>query len=331
MCRNLLVICCLLALTAAGCGKRPDPFGHQVSRAGDASLRGQELLSEGELRRAEKAFERSLAINRGIDHPGGAAEQLNNLAAVALTRGDLAAATDLFQQALAINRDLGDAGAAAINLANLATVAYRAGDLAAAQHRLEEARTMAGRSGSVRVMVQVLCQMAGMALDRGDLGAAAQLLEEARPAMRGVQVRGSWNYQQGRLALARGDSAGALAFFREALRNDRAILNRTAMAADLMGLGNAWEAQGDFSQAFFYFSRACQLYATLRSRDQARLSVEALRRVNAAGGLGRSLQPYEQLLEPPWSDPACPPPPEAGPREKGPTPSTPPKPAGPEL
>ena len=301
------VFFCVLVLSACGCGKRPEPYGRQVSRATEASFQGQELLDEGEVRRAEKAFQKSLRINRGIDNPVGAARQLNNLAAVALTRGDLAEAKKLFQQALLINQDLGDAAGAAINLANLATLAQKVNDLPKAEQYLDEARDQARLSGSAKVRGQVLCQMAGLALDQQDPATAAAHLEEARPASRNAEVQGSWNYQQGRLSLARGDTVKALPFFQEALKSDRNILNRSGMAADLKALGETWEAQGDFPQSFPYYSRAFELYATLASRDKARLCLEALRRVNRAGSLGRSLQPYEQQLETGQADATCPP------------------------
>ena len=116
---------CLLGLLALGCARRPDAYGRQVNRAMESSFQGQELLSEGKDQRAEKAFTKSLEINRSIDNPVGTARQLNNLAAVALTRGDLTEAKKLFQQALFINQEFGDAAGAAINLANLATLAQK--------------------------------------------------------------------------------------------------------------------------------------------------------------------------------------------------------------
>jgi tetratricopeptide (TPR) repeat protein len=251
--KRLAVTICLLAILPWGCAQKPDPFGRQVSRAMDASFQGQELLSEGKDRRAEKAFTKSLEINRSIDHPIGTARQLNNLAAVALTRGDTAEAKKLFQQALFINQGLGDAAGAAINLANLATIAQKKGDLPGAEAYLQEARDQARVSGSDKVRGQVLCQMAGLALDQQDTGSAAVLLDEAKPAAREPLVQGAWNYQQGRLFLANGDSVQALKFFQDALAADRKILNRTGMGADLQGLGRVWEAQGDFPKSFLYY------------------------------------------------------------------------------
>lgn len=309
MCLNFLVWFCLLAVLMCGCARRPDPLGRQVSRATDASLRGQELLSEGEHRQAEKAFSKSLRINRSIDNPIGSARQLNNLAALALTRGDLAEAKNLFQQALFVNQGLGNDAGAAINLANLATIAQKGGDLPKAERYLEEARNLARLSGSAKVRGQVLCQMAGLSLDRQDPGTAAVLLEEAQPSAHLAEVQGSWNYQQGRLSLARGDTVNALSFFQAALAADRNILNRPGMGADLQGLGQVWEAQGDFSRSFLYYSRAFDLYAATSSHEKAQLCLDILRRLNKVGRLGHSLKPYEQQLAASKAAAApCPPP-----------------------
>jgi tetratricopeptide (TPR) repeat protein len=169
---------------------------------------------------------------------------------------------------------------------------------------------MARLSGSTNVTAQILCQMAGLALDQHDPGRAAVLLEEARPAAQAPEIQGTWNYHQGRLWLASGDASQALSFFQNALAADRKVLNRAGMGADLQGIGQAWEAQADFSQAFLYYSRAFNLYASTNSPEKAKLCLDALRRVNQAGRLGHSLKLFEQeLAAKQAADAPCPPPP----------------------
>ena len=305
----VIILLCLVGLLAPGCAKRPDAYGRQVSRAMDSSFQGQEMLSEGKDQRAEKAFSKSLEINRSIDNPIGTSQQLNNLAAVALTRGDLKEAKKLFQQALFINQELGNAAGAAINLANLATAAQKEKNLPLAEGYLQEARDLARQSGSAKVKGQVLCQMAGLALDQQDFATAAALLEEAKPLAREAEVKGAWHYQQGRVFLARGDTVQAMYAFQDALAADKSILNRTGMGADLQGLGRVWEERSDFPKAFLYYSRAFELYAATNSHEKAQFCLDALRRLNKAGGLGRSLKPYEQQLEASKAATApCPPP-----------------------
>ena len=273
------------------------------------SSQGQELFSEGRDQRADKAFGKSLEINRSIDNPIGTSQQLNNLAAVALTRGDLPEAKKLFKQALFINQELGNASGAALNLANLATAAQKEKNLAMAEGYLQEARDLARQSGSAKVKGQVLCQMAGLALDQQDLGTAAMLLEEAKPFAREAEVKGSWNYQQGRVFLARGDTVQAMSAFQAALAADKNTLNRPGMGADLQGLGRVWEERDDLSKAFLYYSRAFELYTVTNSREKAKLCLDTLRRLNQAGRLGLSLKSYEQQLEASKAATApCPPP-----------------------
>jgi len=287
----------LLALAIVGlmaCGRRPDPYGQQLSKALEAGLRGQELLGEGQTRRAERAFSRSLEIHQGLDNPAGTARQLNNLGAAALAREDLRQAADLFRQALFLNQQLGYPADAALNLANLAAVAQKKGDLGQAARDLQEARDLARRAASPRVLGQVLCQMAGLALDQNDPGAAAALLTEAASANREAVVRGPWHYQQGRLQLSRGDLPQARDFFQQALAADRTTLNRLGMGADLEGLAQVEEAQGDYSRAFLYADRAFRLYAATQSWTKAQQCLETLRRLNHIGRLGQNLEPLEK-------------------------------------
>jgi tetratricopeptide (TPR) repeat protein len=239
------VVLLLTALLAGGCGRRPTPYEQQLSRAVEAGVRGQELFSEGQTRRAERSFSRSLELHAGLDDPAGMAKQLNNLGAAAAAREDLDRAAAYFRQALFFNEQQGDSAAAALNLANLAALADKTGDRRQAAQYLQEALTKARLSRSPQVLGQVLCQAAGAALSENDLSTAAALLAEAAPASSHPGVRGPWNYQQGRLQLARGDLPLARNYFHQALAADRAILNRLGLGADLQGLADVEERQGD--------------------------------------------------------------------------------------
>ncbi|MGQ9921163.1 MAG: tetratricopeptide repeat protein [Desulfobacca sp.] len=302
----------LLALTIVcftACSRRPDPYGQQLHRALEAGLRGQELLAEGQTRRAARAFSQSLEIYQGVDNPAGSARQLNNLGAAALAREDLSQAADYFRQALFLNQALGSLADAALNLANLGTVAQKNGDFGQAAGYLQEARELAKRSQSRRVLGQVLCQLAGLALDQHDPGTAAALLTEAASANRDDVVRGPWHYQQGRLHLSQGNLSQARAFFQQALDADRAALNRLGLGADLQGLAQVEEAQGDYARAFLYASRAFRLYTATHSWTRAQQCLETLGRLNQLGRLGQNLEPLaKQLTTGRAAATPCPPP-----------------------
>ena len=122
----------LMVLVASGCAARQDPFGQQVQRINDVSLQGEQSFSRGDLPRASRNFSRALTMSRSVDYPEGAAQQLNNLGAVALEEGDYPKARDYFTQAYDLNQERQQFVAASINQANLATVAQKQGQAAAA-------------------------------------------------------------------------------------------------------------------------------------------------------------------------------------------------------
>ncbi len=305
----LLVWLGLLILGCSSCGRRPDPYQQQLSRALEAGLRGQELLSEGQTRRAERAFGRALEMQAALDYTPGTARELNNLGAAAAAREDLERAETFFRQALFINQQLGQRAEAALNLANLAALAEKRGERRQAQQQLSEALSLARSNPTPRILGQILCQRAGLAIADHDLGTAAAFLAEAAPTSQDPLVRGPWHYQQGRLHLARGDYQQAREFFHQALAADRAALNRSGLSADLLGLAQVEELSGDLAQAFFYASRAWRLQVATQQWLKARQSLDILRRLNQQGRLGQDLAALEQQLTSQQAGAApCPPP-----------------------
>jgi tetratricopeptide (TPR) repeat protein len=259
-------------------------------------LTGQTRLGEGDLRRAERSFQQSLTISQGIDDPLGVAQQLNNLGAAALERGEFAQASEHFTRAREINQEYQAWAAASINLGNLATLAQKQGQLPQAARLLEEALDAADRANSPEARSRLLCQMAGLALDQNDLALAHNFLVKAKPQARHPHLQGSWNYQMGRLLQAQGDLEGARQHFLSALAFDRQVLDRSALAADLVALAEVAHAQGDLSAAFSYYERAFGVYDALRKSSLLPLYLERLRQLNAQGALGRNLAPFEARL-----------------------------------
>jgi len=296
MCLRVYCLLCLLAMTAS-CGGRPDPYGQQVNKATDLALLGEERLSQGDLKRATRAFEQALDLSRGIDYALGVAQQLNNLGAIALERGDLDQARELFRQALRLNREIGSGGGVSINLANLATLAQKQGQTSQAGEFLQEALDNAVQANSPGARARILCQMAGLARDQGDLATAQSRLHEAQPLMQSATaLQGPCRYQWGRLSLAQGDPATAAGHFEAALAADRQLLARGGMAADLMGLGEAQAALGDWDRAFSFYARAFDIYTALKQPSRLTECFAQLSRVNTQGGLGYDLKPFAARL-----------------------------------
>ncbi|MFA5110122.1 MAG: tetratricopeptide repeat protein [Desulfobaccales bacterium] len=285
-------------LFLAGCAGKPEPFAQQVQRINEASIQGDQRLSQGDLKRASRDFSRALALSRAVDYPQGSAQQLNNLGAVALEDGDLKEARECFTQAYDLNRDLKLWDAASINQANLATVAQKEGNSGSASQHLLAAQEAARQSRNFPAMGRVYLQWAGFYLDQGDPAAAQDMLNRAQPLATTPALKGTLFHHQGRLALVRGDTAQALERFTLALGTDRTILDRAAMAGDLYFLGEVYRARGDLPQAWEYYVRAFDVYAGLGRRSQLDRCLKRLQEVNRQGGLGRSLERFEKAAKP---------------------------------
>ncbi len=288
----------LAALVLSGCAAKADPFAQQVQHIDEVSIQGEELYSRGDMQRASRSFTRALTMSRSVDYPQGAAQQLNNLGAVALEEGDLKKARDHFTQAYNLNLDQQQWVAASINQANLATVAQKAGNPGEASRCLLAAQDAALTSRSPQALGRVYLQWASFSLDQNDPAAAQDYLTRAQPLATTPELKGTLCHHSGRLALARGDTGQALAMFTLALKTDRSILDRAAMAGDLFFLGEVYQTRGDLAQAWDYTVRAFDVYAGLGSKSQLARCLKRLQEVNLQGRLGHSLERFEKFAQP---------------------------------
>jgi tetratricopeptide (TPR) repeat protein len=288
----------LAALLVGGCAAKADPFGQQVQRIDEVSLAGEELFSRGDLKRASRNFSRALTMSRSVDYLPGTAQQLNNLGAVALEEGDYQKARDHFTQAYNLNQDRQQWVAASINQANLATVAVKEGKSAEASRHLLLAQDAARQSRSPQALARVYLQWAGFFLDQHDPAAAQDFLNRAQPLATTPGLKGALSHHRGRLALAQGDTSQALEMFDQALKTDRSVLDRAAMAADLFYLGEVYQARGDLAQAWDNYVRAFDVYAGLGKPAQLSRCLQRLQEVNRQGRLGHSLERFETRAHP---------------------------------
>ena len=288
----------LVALLVGGCAAKADPFGQQVRRIDEISIAGEELFSRGELKRASRNFSRALTMSRSVDYLPGAAQQLNNLGAVALEEGDYPKARDYFTQAYDLNQERQQFVAASINQANLATVAGKQGQTAEAARHLLAAQDAARQSRSPQALGRVYLQWASFYLDQNDPASAQVFLTRAQPLATTPELKGTLFHHRGRLSLARGDTGQALEMFGQALKSDRSILDRAAMAADLSCLGEVYQTRGDLAQAWDNYVRAFDVYAGLGKKAQLSRCLKRLQEVNRQGRLGHSLERFEQAANP---------------------------------
>lgn len=288
----------LLALVfLGGCGGPRSPFAKQVEKVEKYSDRGGEWFAQGNLPRASKEFDRALDLSRGMDYQPGVARQLNNLGAVALEQGDLARARELFTRAWEVNRSQGNWVEASTNQANLATVAQQTGDIDAVIRHLTQAEEIARQSKDKAALARTYVRWSGFALEQQDFSRAEAYLNLAKPLARTPSLKAALSYQQGRLALARGDTQAATSHLTQALTWDRELQDRAAIAADLYHLGEAYRLQRDWPQAFRYYVRAFDVYAALGRQTRLRECLVRLKEANREGSLNQPLERFEKQFK----------------------------------
>lgn len=288
----------LLALVVlAGCGGPRSPFVKQVEKVDKYGDRGDKMFGQGKLPQASREFNRALVLSRGIDYQPGVSRQLNNLGAVALEQGDLRRARELFTRAWEVNRSQGNWAEASTNQANLATVAQQAGDMDAVRLHLTQAENAARWSKNKTALARAYVRWSALALDQLDFGRAESYLKLARRLARTPAAKAAVAYQQGRLALARGDTAAAADHLSQALSGDRELQDRAAMAADLYYLGEAYRLWGDWDRAFRYYARAFDVYASMGRQAQLRECLARLKEANREGFLNQPLERFEKHLK----------------------------------
>jgi tetratricopeptide (TPR) repeat protein len=288
----------LAILVVGGCATKQDPFAQQVQRINDVSIQGEEKFSQGNLKRASRDFSRALTMSRSVDYPPGAAQQLNNLGAVALEEGDYKQAWDFFTQAYSLNCQQRQLVAASINQANLATVAQKTGNTGAVARHLQAAQDAAWQAHSSQALARVYLQWASFYLDQNDLALAEDFLNRAQPLASTPELKGTLAHHLGRLALARGNTSLALERFSQALSIDRSILDRAAMGGDLFSLGEVFQLRGDLCQAWDCYVRAFDVFAGMGRKSQMLKCFKKLQEVNLQGQLGHSLERFEKLTKP---------------------------------
>jgi tetratricopeptide (TPR) repeat protein len=133
----------------------------------------------GDLVKARREFEASLAIQRDIGDPNGAALSLMNLASIRADEGDAQGARASYQEALAGFRETGDRPNQKLLLFNLATVQEDLGDLPAAKKALDESLEIARKLDSPPGTADALYGLASLQVMTGELAAARRSAEEA--------------------------------------------------------------------------------------------------------------------------------------------------------
>jgi adenylate cyclase len=191
---------------------------------------------------------------------------LNNLGVVAKSRAHFAQAVARYEQARAIARRIGDRSGEAMLLNNMASASLAAGDFYRAAQDSERAARIWAELNEASQLGAAWINRAEAHRELGQHGLAQTLGEQALVLLR---HRGQRRFEAivlenlGRVALARGDAAGAGGLLQAALVLAREIGLRAIEASTLFDLGRLHTAQGEFGPAEAALDEAGRLMVEL--------------------------------------------------------------------
>ncbi len=237
-------------------------------------------LDRGQLEDAQRYFEEGLTAFREQGLREQEAVALYSLSQVAQFRGDFAAARTLAEQSVEIARDIGQRFGEAASQRRLGAVLRAQGDLDAAEAAYRETLALSRAIGARTNAAATLTELADIALRRGQHDEAAEFVAESAAIVEETNdsIGAMWvEIQRGRVALGRGDIAGALASADRVLIDEDAVT--PAQATDAYRLrGRALIAAGDPEEA----SEALESAYAFAEQGSDRV-----RRAKAAALLGR--------------------------------------------
>ena len=240
------------------------------SEAVASVLDGAGVLADyqGDYRRAEELYRRSLTAWEALGDERGVARAFNGLGGIAAVRGDWTEARRFYEQSLELRRALGDRSDEATTLNNLALVAFDQQQFAEAQHYFAASLQIARAVGDQRGIARGLANVGLAAMYRGEPKEAEHLLESSLAMYRTLGERSGIAHllgNLGNLALSNGDGERALALYLESLATFHSIEDRNGIAESLEGL--AREAMRRMA-----FGRAVRLWA---AADALRAAIDA--------------------------------------------------------
>ena len=245
----------------------------------------------GDLDKAMRLGEASLALRREVGDQQGMARTLNNLAVTAWSQGNFSQARELHAASLAIKRALNDRLGMAYSLNNLGLIATDQDDYPTARALLEESLALRRELGDQHGVAVSLLNLGNVARQQGQLAEACALYEQSLGQLRRLGDQANEARVQSVLGLTlaeQGAYSAAFAHLQASLDLRRTLGNKRDITVSLNNLGQAALYQGDGAWARLVFEDALGL---------AREGGAKMGQANALVGLGQVA-----LAEERWED-----------------------------
>jgi predicted ATPase/DNA-binding XRE family transcriptional regulator len=280
-------------LSAEGLRRLTELLDLEPNESVPAAVRADALYAAGclsyslsEPEQAQRFYERSLRLRRGLGDRSGQAEALNGLGVANMDLGKYDQATRWLEESVRLRQETGDRAGSHAPLNNLANIARYRGAYSRALRLYEEALEIQEEMGSAAAVANTLHNLAGVAQDQGDYQRAAALmkrcLELSREAGSRENLANALN-SKGAHELERGQLEQAAATLEESLELSRSSGDSFTEAMAIVNLAEIALFRGDLSGAKTLAERVLamsqqrgyqrgQAFALFTLSDVARLS-----------------------------------------------------------
>ncbi len=247
-------------------GRDPEARTHEALALDGLGVARLEL---GEADAARAAFERSLALNRALEHHFEAATNRLNLGFLAHRQGALGDARALYQEALASYRRLDDLTFEAILLSNLGGVAWQLGEAGTALEHFERALEHHRAAENPRQIASVLNNQAALYRSIGEPENALELYRQVLEIAEETDDRRATGRAFNNLGYAYfllGEAERARGYFERALALRRELGDRRGEATTLNNLGSVHVNLGELAEAVELHRQSLELKRQLGDR-----------------------------------------------------------------
>jgi non-specific serine/threonine protein kinase len=157
--------------------------------AADAAIRAATVLGAahrylGDYPAAQRYLNMAVRHWRTAGDDGQTAAALNNVAMVALDTSDFTRARQLLEESLVLKRKMGNRRSVALNLVNLTDVYLKTGQTARAAHALTEAESINAELGDFQLTGTIACNQGDLARASSDFAGAARHYRRALECFR---------------------------------------------------------------------------------------------------------------------------------------------------
>jgi len=236
---------------------------------------------QGDYRRSEEMYQKSLAIFESLDNKKGMANSYCNLAILYEIRGDLNRAEDMYEKSLFISEPL-DYKEGLVNIyGNLGVLYEVRGEYKRAEDMYRKALSIAEILGYKEGLAGTYCNLGNLYLNRGEFEKAKDMYQRALPISEALGNKEGMARDFGNLGnyyLSQGDLERTEEMYLKSLAINEALSRTEGMAIQYCNLGIVYQILEYLDRAEEMYEKSIVLFHSIKS-PKAKEVEERLRKL----------------------------------------------------